>query len=186
LGLLGQAATLPVACEVSRAETAGMDERDFVAFYERSARSLRAYLIHASGSGSLADDLLQESYLRFLRSGFASDDEQYRRNYLFRIATNLLRDHYRRRRLEVGDVAQLGSVPGHTGEIEQRRDVSRALAQLKGRDRQLLWLAYVEGSSHTEIAETMGLQTASIKSMLSRARHRMAAALRALGLAYDG
>jgi len=45
-----------------------------------------------------------------------------------------------------------------------------------------LWLAYVEGSSHQEIAKALGLKTASLKSMLSRARHRMADRLRGLGI----
>lgn len=56
------------------------------------------------------------------------------------------------------------------------------MAALSPRDRELLWLAYVEGSSHDEIAALLGLRSASIRSMLHRARHRMADALRRIGL----
>ena len=60
------------------------------------------------------------------------------------------------------------------------------MADLSPRDRQMLWLAYVEGSSHTEIAAALGLRTASIRSMLFRARQRLAAQLAAKGLRPEG
>ena len=53
-----------------------------------------------------------------------------------------------------------------------------ALAQLRLRDRQLLWLAYAEGYSHREIAEVTGLASASIRLLLFRARRKIAALLR--------
>ena len=43
-----------------------MNSERFAAFYERSARPLWAYLARVSGDPSLADDLMQESYVRFL------------------------------------------------------------------------------------------------------------------------
>src|SRR6266511_3103156 len=77
-------------------ETFQMDEDTFRAFYDRTARQVWAYLARITGDRSLADDLLQESYYRLLRAerGFTSDS--HRRNYLFRIATNLAHDRHRR------------------------------------------------------------------------------------------
>jgi RNA polymerase sigma-70 factor (ECF subfamily) len=49
-----------------------------------------------------------------------------------------------------------------------------ALAQMRPRDRQLLWLAHAEGYSHNEIAEVMGLGSASIRLLLFRARRKIA------------
>ncbi len=51
--------------------------------------------------------------------------------------------------------------------------VSREFAALKPRERALLWLAYVEGESHEEIANALGLSRGSIKVLLSRARGRL-------------
>ena len=60
--------------------------------------------------------------------------------------------------------------------------VSREFAVLKSRDRALLWLAYVEGDSHQEIADSLGLSRGSIKVLLSRARSRLRDLLTAKGL----
>ena len=54
----------------------------------------------------------------------------------------------------------------------------RAFGQLKIRERQLLWLAYVEGSNHKEIAEATGLRHASVRPLLFRARRRLANLIR--------
>ena len=60
----------------------------------------------------------------------------------------------------------------------RRVDLSRAMARLKPRERELLWLAYAQGSSHQEIAATLRLKTSSIKALLFRARQRLASVLR--------
>jgi RNA polymerase sigma-70 factor (ECF subfamily) len=62
--------------------------------------------------------------------------------------------------------------------LARRLDVARALARLKHRERDLLWLAYAEGASHEEIAGALGLRATSIKALLLRARRRLAALLR--------
>ena len=72
-----------------------MDEDTFRAFYERTARSVWMYLSRMTGDRQAADDLLQETYYRFLRIERAFESESHRRNYLFRIATNLVRDGQR-------------------------------------------------------------------------------------------
>ncbi len=79
-----------------------MENEAFAAFYSRSARPLWAYLARSSADPALADDLMQESFVRFLCAegapALATDGEAAARLYLFRIATNLLRDHWRRPR----------------------------------------------------------------------------------------
>src|SRR5258707_350806 len=82
-----------------RATEPAMDSDRFAAFYERSSRPLWAYLARVAGDGALADDLMQESYVRFLCAGSPGDGEVESRKYLFRIASNLLRDYWRRPRM---------------------------------------------------------------------------------------
>ena len=78
-----------------------MTEEAFRVFYELTARPVRVYLARMTGDDRLADDLLQEAYYKFLRSNATFESDDHRRNYLFRIATNLVHDHRRRPRVEV-------------------------------------------------------------------------------------
>jgi RNA polymerase sigma-70 factor, ECF subfamily len=159
-----------------------MDEQTFRVFYDKTARPLWSYLSRISGNAAVADDLVQESYYRFLRADLKSSDAAYQKNYLFRIATNLARDHWRslprRERLEE-TISETARSDDRTAErVQQKSDLGRALARLKPRERELLWLAYVEGSSHKEIAEVVGLRAGSIRLLLFRARHKLADVLR--------
>ena len=163
-----------------------MTEDAFRTFYELTARPVRVYLARMTGDDRLAEDLLQEAYYRFLRSTATFESDDHRRQYLFRIATNLIHDHRRRPAVETpalrdGDASPARVDPHLAERVAQRIDLSRALARLKPRDRSLLWLAYAQGCSHEEIALATGLKTASLKTMLSRARHRLAAALKDFG-----
>jgi RNA polymerase sigma-70 factor, ECF subfamily len=165
-------------------EALQMDEDTFRAFYDRTARQVWAYLARITGDRSLADDLLQESYYRFLRAERAFTSESHRRNYLFRIATNLAHDRHRRGRgvinvpvPEENEAGALADGRDLAAETEQRADLARAMATLKPREREMLWLAYAQGSSHEEIADSLGLRKSSIKILLFRARRRLAAAL---------
>jgi RNA polymerase sigma-70 factor (ECF subfamily) len=166
-----------------------LDDDTFRAFYDRTARALWAYLSRMTGDPALADDLLQEAYYRLLRARVALDNDAHRRNYLFRIATNLVRDGRRRRSARPefpihGDAGELLGDVSLAARTESRADVQGAMARLKPRDRELLWLAYAQGSSHQEIGEALGLRTGSIKPLLFRARQRMSALLRKSG--YSG
>jgi RNA polymerase sigma-70 factor (ECF subfamily) len=162
-----------------------MDEDAFRSFYDRTARSLWAYLSRATGDGRVADDLLQEAYYRFLRAGAPPNDDAHRQHYLFRIGVNLVRDHYRRKRLDRSTARERLEEPGPAGDAAGRAadriDLRRAMARLSTRERDLLWLAYAQGSSHEEIAATLGLKISSIKSLLFRARRRLAGLLRPRG-----
>lgn len=162
-------------------ETFHMDEESFRGLYSRTARSLWSYLSRASDP-AMADDLLQECYYRFLRSKLPEMNEAYQKNYLYRIATNLLRDHWRRRKPSVPLTPSEILVGERTAEdVERQSDLSRALWDLKPRERELLWLAYVEGSTHKEIADRLGLKTESVRMLLFRARRRLASLLRGRG-----
>ena len=159
-----------------------MDEEAFRGFYDRTARPLRAYLLRVAGDAAVADDLLQDAYYRFLRARGRYEGEAHRRNALFRIATNLLHD--RRRRAQHAPAfthVEAEPVDPSTNLAEataRATDLRRAMAHLKPRERELLWLAYAQGSSHREIAEVLGLRTGSVKLLLFRARRRLAALLR--------
>jgi RNA polymerase sigma-70 factor (ECF subfamily) len=167
---------------VAEGESAlAMTEEAFRSFYDRTSRSLWGYLARLTGDPAMADDLLQDTYYRFLRAAGSHESEAHRRNSLFKIATNLARDAARRRRVMpffVGDHAdEIPSREDVAGRVQRTTDVGRALEAMKPRDRAMLWLAYAEGSSHQEIATVLGVKTASVKLLLFRARRRLAGLL---------
>jgi RNA polymerase sigma-70 factor (ECF subfamily) len=156
-----------------------MDEDTFRAFYERTARGVWAYLARVTGDRQLADDLLQETFYRFLRAAATHDNESHRRNSLYRIATNLARDARRRSlirapfSLSSNDIERAGSSDPRDS-AERNTDFTHAMLHLKPRERAMLWLAYAEGASHREIADALGLRPGSLKPLLFRARRKLA------------
>jgi RNA polymerase sigma-70 factor (ECF subfamily) len=164
----------------SRTDELPLDSDAFAGFYRRSAPGLHAYLARVSGNSALADDLMQESYLRFLCASRPGGGEVNYRRYLFRIATNLLRDHWRRPRAAcIEDVPEqlLGAGDG-LSRIDSQATLGAAMARMRPRERQLLWLAHAEGYSHREISEITGLSAAGIRLLLFRARRKIARLLR--------
>lgn len=172
----------PALCAADHAHHAGphMDSEAFAAFYGRSARPLWAYLARVSGDPALADDLMQESYVRFLCATMREDGEIAARRYLFKIATNLLHDFRRRpRAASIEELPEACFAAADTqAQSESRAELEPALKQMRQRDRQLLWLAHAEGYSHREIAEVTGLAAGSVRLLLFRARRKMARLLR--------
>ena len=173
--------TFTDADRIDIADAAGfvMDEDTFRAFYDRTARGVWAYLTRLTGDRQMADDLLQETFYRFLRAAATHDSETHRRNSLYRIATNLARDARRRSIIRPAasvdghDIERVAAA-GQAGATERVTDVTLAMSRLKPRERAMLWLAYAEGASHREIADVLGLKPASMKLLLFRARHKLA------------
>ncbi len=148
-----------------------MDEQTFHALYAATAKPLWAYIARLSGSPDVANDLLQETYCRFLTAKLGNVETAEAKPYLFRIATNLLHDRWRkgedRRWSEPSEIS-------FERDLDTQIDVRDLMQQLKPRERQLLWLAYVEGMTHSEIAKSTGLRSMSVRILLFRARQRAA------------
>ena len=167
--------TAPISVEHSRL----MDESSFERFYRTTSRPLWVYICRMMGDAALADDILQESYFRFLRVSAVAMDDAHMKSYLYKIATNLINDHWRSQKREnkdaiVSEISQSASA--------ETSDVSQALQEMTAQQRSLLWLAYVEGNEHKEIAHILGLKEKSIRVLLFRARRKLAELLSQRGI----
>lgn len=160
-----------------------MDSESFRRIYENNAPALRSYLRYSCRDQVLADDLLQESFLRLLRRELPELDERQLKSYLYKTAHSVMVDHFRRterdRRLEQ-DIANQD--PATSPAVELPIEIERMLGELKPRDQQLLWLAYVEGFSHREIAGLIDVNEKSVRVLLLRARSRAASILADQGI----
>lgn len=164
-----------------------MDEATFEILYNETARPLWSYVYRVSGNAALADDILQETYYRFLRAPRVDMDKARTKSYLYRIAGNLLRDHWRGKKRDLlftESVNQESAAATANTEFTQSTmnlDLERRFGELKPQERALLWLAYVEGNEHKEIARMLGLKEKSIRVLLFRARQRLSALLQPKG-----
>jgi RNA polymerase sigma-70 factor (ECF subfamily) len=176
-----------------------VDQAAFHAFFKSSAPALKGYLRLRCRDAALADDLLQETYLRLLRRPLPTLGAAQLKSYLYKTASSVCVDHYRSRRQEARWREETSTADGTAGadsddpsgladgsapdSLELPVDMQRVFATLKPRQQSLLWLAYVEGFTHDEIAEVIGVNVGSVKVLLSRARALLAEKLNDLGLA---
>ncbi len=153
--------------------------------YTEHATSLFAYLARRVGR-ELAEDLLAETFRAAIESYPTFDSARgSERAWLFGIATNLLRRHWRteRRRLlalerSVSTSARhidplLGMADRVADRIDAESDAARlltAVVDLPAGDRDLLFLSGWEGLNSTEIGQALGIAPATVRSRLHRIR----------------
>ena len=167
---------------MTRAQT-GQDEsttqNEFEAFYLRTARTLHGYLCRLSGDPATADEVLQETYIRML--GVPAMDERASKSYLYKTATNLLRDRWRKIKREK-KWWELSVVTEHIHQnLNLPLDMETVFNQLSAQERAILWLAHVEELSHKEIGEILSVKEKSVRVMVFRAREKAKALLQSAG-----
>jgi RNA polymerase sigma-70 factor (ECF subfamily) len=138
--------------------------------------ALRRYARALTRSAEIADDLVQDTLLRALRSQhlFQGGDM---RSWLYTILTNLNRNRLRAlarrppvQAIEEHDAPEYPQSGGG-------RDIERALASLVEEQRATLLLVVLEGLSYRETAEVQGIPIGTVMSRLARARRQLQGAL---------
>lgn len=177
--------TGPPDDELMRAVQGG-DEAAFRLLYRRYERRLLAFLIPYLGDPALAEDLLQETFLRVYRRRAAYEPRGAFRTWLFAIARNLAVDLLRRRRGFPGaafapqdegvggpDPAKLPDAsPDPLRALSGRQAAMRlqaALLELPEEDRTVILLSRLEGLRYHEIAEVLGSSEGAVKVRAHRA-----------------
>ena len=143
---------------------------EFQKILERYSASLYRLAYSFLGSRQDAEDVLQEVFLKFLRKRPVFSAEEQCRAWLMTVTANqcrdLLRSPWRRRTLPLEEAASEPE-PSPDGELEA------ALAQLKPKDRAIVYLFYYEQCSSAEIARTLRMSDAAVRSRLTRARQTL-------------
>jgi RNA polymerase sigma-70 factor (ECF subfamily) len=159
---------------VERAQ--GGDRAAFAALIERYQQPLGSYLWRLTRDRELTLDLTQETFLRAYRSMRASPRRLQIRPWLYRIATNLACDYFRRRRrfgvalLSRAMHERAASDEGTA--IEERELVQLALNRLRSRDQAVLLLCAVEQLSYAEVAVILGGSREAVRKQFARAKQR--------------
>lgn len=156
---------------------------DIQRLFEEHYDVLFRYLVRLTGDADLAADAAQEAFVRLVEHRPTGSQV---RAWLFRVATNVIRDdvRVRRRRMELlqeaPDRAPVGDTPANPEQVldvmEQRRMVRAALEKLSPKEQTVL-LMREEGFSHQEIADAVGTTTKSVGSMIARALQKLSVEL---------
>jgi RNA polymerase sigma factor (sigma-70 family) len=154
----------------------------FCALYERHAGDVRAWLGKLTGSTHLADDLTQDTFLRALRALDRFDGRSTVRTWLLTIATNLWRDHLRRKRPVTGTPTVEACDPNAAPpecmlQRESVQLVRDAVGRLPGKLREPLMLVRLQGLKYREAAVVLGLSVGAIRMRVHRAHLALAAEL---------
>ena len=137
---------------------------------EATIPALRRYARALTRDSDIADDLVQDTLVRALRSEhlFLGGDV---RSWLYTILTNLNRNRLRSlARRPLHSPLEDNDAPDLAGPEAGGRDIERALATLVEDQRNALLLVVLEGLSYREVAEVQGVPIGTVMSRLARAR----------------
>ena len=142
----------------------------------RYGDTLHAHALRMTGSSDEASDLTQKALVKGFRKLRSCRDPERVGAWLFRIVTNLCRDHLRGRRSEVslskvgGYLRSAADPEADAAHAEVRRKVWAALDALTPEQKEAFVLKHVEGHSYEEIAAVTDVSVASLKMRVHRAR----------------
>ncbi|MBP7148580.1 MAG: RNA polymerase sigma factor [Acidobacteria bacterium] len=167
----------------------GGEASAFEAIYEHYRSRLYAYLLRMSRQPDVAEDLLEETWLRLIAHPPKPDAEMRLAPWLFTVARNLFLSWSRWRLLDAERIGELARItlraplaPGPVEELardERERALERALACLPARAREVLLLVGVEGMTPVEAAAVCGITPEAMRARLARARRQLVEAMRA-------
>lgn len=151
----------------------------FETTYAELRAPLYSFLVRLSGRRDVAEDLLQEMWLRFARHAHELDDP---RPWLFTVARNLYRSYRRWAVLDADRLRELGLWPAATAAespferlcaSEGERALERALSSLPLRDRELVLLCGPGGVEPAQAAAIVGISAEAFRQRLARARGKL-------------
>jgi RNA polymerase sigma-70 factor (ECF subfamily) len=162
----------------------GGDPTAFEAVYEALRPRVFSFLVRLCRRRDVAEDLLEETWLRLVTRADRLADDTCLAAWLFTVARNLYRSWCRHRAVSsdrLSDLAFAWTVPaaGETpfesvARTEMERRLEVAAARLPEKDREVLLLVGVEGLAPAEAAMVLGLSAEVVRKRLQRARERLA------------
>jgi len=188
-GCQNDGSTVAILCEAEAVERARRDPEAFGELYRAHYDTILNYLYRRTLNQSLAEELTSNTFFKALRALPSYRNRAPFRAWLYRIASNELRSHFRSQRHSQGG---LRTVPWEEGlervyftqsEVVERAErearlsqyarLQAVLARLPDRYQAVLVLRYFERLEYREIAQVMGKRLGTVKSLLHRGLKRM-------------
>lgn len=171
---------IPMAEFLQRIAERG-DVEAFRKLFQAYAPRVKAYMMRQGADPNTAEELAQETLLTVWRkAGLYSGEKGSATTWIFTIARNLRIDRLRRELTWVAlpdghdEEASTDALPDEVlSEVERRGRVQKALATLPPDQLEVVSLSYIEGLSHSEIAERLGLPLGTVKSRMRLAYNKL-------------
>lgn len=147
--------------------------------WEAIARELRPYVRRRVASDADTDDVMQEVLLRMHRGLDKLEDEQRLTGWMYRIASNAIADHGRvKQRHPVSNAEPAPEVTEPEDESEAAqlmltRSIANFVAALPSPYREAVTLVELDGLTHREAAEMVGISVSGMKSRVQRGRKQV-------------
>jgi len=150
----------------------------FRELFERYAAPLERLLLRDLSAREEARDLVQQTFLQLHRARLDFDPEKRLKPWLYTIAMNLKREHFRRRKrrpeqLDTEAADRQPTEPRGQQRVEARRTVAWALARIPNDQREVIELHWFGGLSFPELAEGIGISVAAAKVRAHRGYLRL-------------
>jgi RNA polymerase sigma factor (sigma-70 family) len=164
------------APDSQHAKGAGTDAQAFIERFWDCAPSVHAYLSRRAGR-QVADDLFGEVWLHAFKARASYEQRgPDPRPWLYGIARNMLRAHWRRRGRPLAELADVAFDPWDDADLRleaqsTQADLRRALELLTDAEREVLLLVAWEHLTPAEAANVLGIPQGTARSRLHRARH---------------
>ena len=147
----------------------------FAEIIEHYQAPIIRYLYRLTGDYEMAKDLAQDTFIQAYKGILKTDAELSFKAWLYRIATNNVRQHRRRKKLlsfipftvkahDVPDLVNQADCPGETLAINE------ALLKIPEEQRACLVLHFVEGFKYREIGETLGCSEEAVRKRVARGK----------------
>ncbi|HRN85101.1 MAG TPA: sigma-70 family RNA polymerase sigma factor [Hyphomicrobium sp.] len=167
---------------------ANRDVEAFRMLFQTYAPRVKSYMMRQGADPNTAEELAQETLLTVWRKAeLYSGDKGSATTWIFTIARNLRIDRLRREVAwqplpdDIEEEASADPAPDEIVSEHERRDrVQAVLAELPADQAEVVTLAYVEGLSHSEIAERLGLPLGTVKSRMRLAYQKIRGELEVL------
>jgi len=148
--------------------------------FDRYHLALFDFLSRMTGSRHVAEDLVQEVFLRVLKYRATYRDDAPFQTWIYRIARNARADYFTKRDRGLPLTEEVlespDQRPGPEGEVERERDsvlLRTALLQLREDRRELIILARYQEMRHEAIAELLGIDSGTVKVRIHRALNEL-------------
>lgn len=122
------------------------------------------------GNEQDAQDVVQETFCRYIERSSDFHDSEHEKAWLIKVATNGCRDIHRRRIRHPS--ANLEDITAYC-EMPEQSEVLHSLISLPDKLKTVIYLHYIEGYKSAEIADMLGISTASVKKRMQRGREAL-------------